>query len=336
MSTYEPSPQLFFETVNAYQQTAAIRAAIELGVFTASAGGAATAAELATACHASERGIRILCDYLTVRGFLVKSGANYTLTPDSALFLNAHSPAYLGGALEFLLNPTSQKSFEHLTDAVRSGGTAVPGERALETDHPMWAKFARAMAPLMYQPAQFIAKLAAENANGSLKVLDIAAGHGAFGVAVAKECPTAEIVAQDWPHVLEVAQENARKAGLDGRHRLLPGNAFDVDFGGPYDIVLLTNFLHHFDVAACESLIRKISAALKPDGRVITLEFVPNEDRITPSTAAGFSLTMLAATPAGDAYTRTELERMFKNSGFTRNVAHDLPGGIQKVIVSSR
>jgi hypothetical protein len=67
--------------------------------------------------------------------------------------------------------------------------------------------------------------------------------------------------------------------------------------------VLLTNFLHHFDMATCEALLRKVRAALADGGRALTLEFVPNEDRISPPEAAGFSMMMLAGTRSGDAYT---------------------------------
>src|SRR6266496_6327530 len=98
-----PSPALLFDTINAYQRTATIKTAIELDVFTAIAGAPATVQIIAAHCHASPRGIRILCDYLTVLGFLTKSGNQYALTPDSAVFLNPKSPAYAGGTLQFLL-----------------------------------------------------------------------------------------------------------------------------------------------------------------------------------------------------------------------------------------
>ena len=70
----------------------------------------------------------------------------------------------------------------------------------------------------------------------------------------------------------------------------LPGSAFDVEYGGPYDAILLTNFLHHFDVPTCVGLLKKVRAALKPGGVAATLEFVPNEDRVSPPMAAAFAL----------------------------------------------
>jgi 2-polyprenyl-3-methyl-5-hydroxy-6-metoxy-1,4-benzoquinol methylase len=197
----------------------------------------------------------------------------------------------------------------------------------------MWVDFARGMAPLMVPAVHLITKLL-DLGDAKAKVLDVAAGHGIFGVTVARHAPNAEVVAVDWPAVLEVARENATAAGVADRYRTLPGSAFDVDFGTGYDVVLLTNFLHHFDPPTCRAFLEKVRAALAEGGRVVTLEFVPDEDRVSPPAAATFSMTMLASTAAGDAYTAAELERMFEEAGFTRTEHHRIPPGVQSVLVS--
>jgi 2-polyprenyl-3-methyl-5-hydroxy-6-metoxy-1,4-benzoquinol methylase len=115
---------------------------------------------------------------------------------------------------------------------------------------------------------------------GRIEVLDIAAGHGLYGIAFAKLNPQAKITAVDWRNVLQVATENAAAAGVGSRHRTIPGSAFEVDFDGTYDVVLLTNFLHHFDVPTCEAVLKRLHAALRPGGRAAILEFVPNDDRV--------------------------------------------------------
>ena len=332
----EPSPQLFFDTVNAYQRTAALRAAIELNLFTAVGEGNETTAELARACQASERGLRILCDYLVVLGFLSKQDDRYRLTPDSKMFLDRRSQAYVGGAIEFLLSPMLTEGFKDVAAAVRRGGTVMSEEGTVAPEHPVWVHFARAMAPLMRMPAQLMTKLIDYDPDRKLKVLDIAAGHGVFGIAVAERFPNAEIIALDWPNVLEVARENAQRAGVGTRYSTLPGSAFEVEFGSNYDLILLTNFLHHFDEATCVRLLEKAHGALAEGGRAVTLEFVPDEDRVAPPGAAGFSLVMLASTPHGDAYTFTELERMFKKAGFSQSELHELPPTFQRVVISEK
>jgi hypothetical protein len=154
------------------------------------------------------------------------------------------------------------------------------------------------MVPLMHPSAEFIGELVTKDADpeAPFKVLDIAAGHGIFGIHIATRHPEAEIVALDSPGVLEVAAENAERFGVGDRHTRLPGSAFDVEFGNGYDVVLLTNFFHHFDIPTCTDLMRKVRGALNPGGRAVTLEFVPNEDRVTPPEQASFSLGRRRAT----------------------------------------
>src|SRR6266478_4968408 len=328
----QPTPALLFDTFNAYQRTQAIKTGIELEVFTAIGEGNTTAKAIAERCDASEFGTRILCDFLTIIGFLTKEGNNYELTADSAMFLDKRSPAYMGTVTGFILSPSVMDNFDRLTESVRKGGCAGPS--SVEPEAPMWVDFARAMAPMMAMPAQLMAQLVDPAKDKRLRVLDIAAGHGLYGLAFAKQNPHAEVTAVDWPNVLEVAKENAERFGVSDRFQTKPGSAFDVDYGTDNDIVLLTNFLHHFDPATCEMLLRKVHDSLSEGGRAVTLEFVPNEDRVTPPQAAAFSMMMLGVTPSGDAYTFAELDQMFRNAGFTRSELHDLPPTIQRVVVS--
>jgi 2-polyprenyl-3-methyl-5-hydroxy-6-metoxy-1,4-benzoquinol methylase len=330
----QPTPERFFGAVNAYEQTEAMKAAIELEIFTAIAEGDTTAATIAKRCKASERGVRTLCDFLTIHGFLTKEGMQYGLAPDSAVFLNKTSPAYVGGAIEFLLTPRVREAHARLTDAVRQGGSAL-GEGNMLPDNPDWVKFARAMMPLMVMPARIMAEELRKGGEAH-KVLDIAAGHGIYGISVAKQNPTAQIYASDWKNVLEVAAENAKAMEVGDRHHLLPGSAFDVDFGGGYDLALITNFLHHFDPPKCTSFMKKVYASLAPGGRAAIVEFVPNPDRVTPPMAAAFSMMMLATTPSGDAYTFAELEKMSKDAGFSRVEIAPPALGLDRLVVAYR
>ena len=330
----QPTPERIFDAINAYQQTESVKAAIELEIFTAIGEGNTTVATIAKRAKASERGVRTLCDFLTIHGFLTKDGEQYGLAPDAAVFLNKTSPAYIGGAIGFLLTPRVREANARTTDAVRQGGSAL-GEGNMVPDNPDWVKFAEAMMPLMMMPAQIMASELRKGGEAK-KVLDIAAGHGVYGIFVAKQNPAAQIYACDWKDVLAVAERNAQKMGVGDRHHPIPGSAFDVDFGGGYDLALVTNFLHHFNPAVCTAFMKKVHASLVPGGRAAIAEIVPNPDRVSPPMQAAFSMMMLTTTPEGDAYTFAEIEKMSKDAGFSRVEMAETPLGLDSMIVAYR
>jgi hypothetical protein len=240
-----------FDMLQAHQRTAALKAAIDLDVFRAVGEGPGDVASIARQCHASERGIRILCDFLAIYGVLAKEDGRYRHTPASAAFLDPRSPASLASIAQFLGNSAMREPYEHLAEIVRTGRTVLPGDGSVEPENPIWVQFAETMAPMMAPLVGPLGAVVLEGHSGPMRVLDIAAGHGLFGIEIAKQNPEARVTGLDWAPVLRVALDNAKKAGVEGRYDMLPGSAFDVDFGGPYDAVLLTNFLHHFDRATC-------------------------------------------------------------------------------------
>lgn len=325
-----------FDHFVAYQRTAAIKAGVELDIFTAIGQGVATAAKLAARCQASERGVRILCDYLTIVELLRKQGDSYSLGPDAATFLDRRSAACIGSVVTSVAGETNLRAFARLTTAVRKGGTALDEEGVLAPEHPVWVEFARAMAPNGRFLAPLLATFLNVRASGRMKVLDIAAGHGLYGIGVAKQNPEAEVFALDWPNVLSVAREHAVAAGVAERHHGIPGNALTVDFGVGYDLVLLVHFLQDLDAATCQNLLAKVHAALARGGRAVALGFVPDEDRVSPPAHAAFALAMLATTPGGDAYTFAEMDTMLRNAGFARTELRELVPSSERVVIGYR
>jgi len=329
-----PSPALFFDTINAYQKTGALKAAIELGLFTAIGRQPATAPEIAARCQCPERGIRILSDYLTILGFLTKEGARYTLTPDSAAFLDKSSPTYVGGAAQFFSAPGIADAYDDLASTIRHGRLASSDLGTTAPDHAVWLEFARAMGPLMMPAAHGTAALVPLDPARDTRVLDISASHGAYGIAVAQKNPRAQLTALDWEGVLALTEKNAAAAGVGDRFHKIAGDAFTADLGSGYDAVLIPNFLHHFNIADCTRFLRRAHSALLPGGRVVIVEFVPNEDRVTPPPAAGFSLVMLGTTPEGDAYTLSEFRAMLADAGFRDVEMHPLPPTAESAVIA--
>jgi 2-polyprenyl-3-methyl-5-hydroxy-6-metoxy-1,4-benzoquinol methylase len=215
------------------------------------------------------------------------------------------------------------RNFDQLTETVRRGTIAPSANNTVSTENPMWVTFAETMSPMMIPNAMAIADVL--KTSGKARVLDIAAGHGIFGIMLAQRNPETEIVAVDWPSVLEVAKANATRMGVSQRYRTLAGDAFKVDFGTGFDVALVTNFIHHFDFPTNVHFMQKVAAALKPGGRVVVLEFVPNSDKVSPPFPAQFGLTMLAGTPGGDVYSLEEMQQMLGKAGFSGVTGHPTP-----------
>jgi SAM-dependent methyltransferase len=218
------------------------------------------------------------------------------------------------------------------SEAVRTGG-AVSDEGDMNQELPDWPDFARAIAPMM-SPVADSAAAALVTHRQPLNVLEIGAGHAEFGIALAAQHPHSALTVLDWPGVLAVAAQNAARAGIADRLRTIPGNAFAVDLGAGYDLVIAANFLHMFGKAEIFRLLERIHAALVPGGRFAMIDFIVNEDRVSPEISAVFAMVMLTATREGDVYTFPELEAMCLRAGFVRCFLHPLGEFEQRMVVA--
>ena len=324
----ELNPAWLIDEFRALERSLALRTAIEMDLFTRIGAGTRTVRALAAASGASERGLRALCDHLVIQGHLLKQGARYSLTLNSRLYLTRGSPAYLGSAVNFLAGDATVAAFCRLRQAVEQGS---PGSVQLD-----WVEYARSMAPLAQPVAEFAASALEVDSAGPVQVLDIAAGHGLYGLAIAARNSAAQIFAMDSPQVLEIAIENARRAGVAERYHPIHGDVFEAGLGGPYDLALAANFAHHFDAAANVRLFQKTRAALKPTGRIALIDFVLNADRVSPLPDASFALTLFATSAGGAVYTFQEYSRMLRAAGFHRARRLDGDFGFRIVTASPR
>lgn len=327
------TPERIYQTLTGYQTSAALAAAIRLDVFTHVAGGADTPAALVPLAGASERGLRALLNHLVAHGFLVKRGERYACGAEAARFLDRRSPAYQGSIATFLTDPGLVRCFDDLDGAIRRGGTVEPAGGTVAAENPVWVEFARAMTPVARALAPGVADVVCR-AGVPRRVLDVAAGHGLYGIEVARRSAECRVVFQDWPGVLAVTREHVEAEGLGPRASYVGGSAFEVALGGPYDAILVTNFLHHFGPEEGSRFLARCRAALAPGGRVAVLEFVLEEDRVTPPRSAAFDLVMVATTRAGAAYTVAEYGEMFRAAGLAHPERHDLAEGAHTVLVA--
>ena len=154
-------------------------------------------------------------------------------------------------------------------------------------------------------------------------ILDVACGSGMYGATFARCIPEARLTLFDQAYVLETTRKI-----VDVPARYVEGDLFETPFGGPYDIVIASHVFHHFDRKTCAGLARKLAGALKPGGRLVVQEFVPDVARTRRLQPIMFAVTMLVWTESGDTYLARDFRKWFLGAGLRKFEHHalDMPG----------
>ncbi len=309
-----------------------LTAALQLRVFSHLAEGKTTAAALASAAGASERGMRMLMDALAGLELLGKKDGRYSLTPLAERYLVRESPDYVGAIME---NDWLWEAWSHLTECVRTGKAchAVNQQQAAEEFFPT---LVRSLHITNRESARRLAQaLGAGNGNRPMRVLDVACGSGVWGIAVAEANPAARVTAQDFPKVLELTRQFLRQHCVEDRYDFLPGDLKQVELAdGRYDLALLGNIVHSEGEASSRSLFERLHRALKPGGRVAILDMIPNEGRTTPLFPLLFALNMLVNSDEGDTFALAEYTNWLKEAGFARIETADISSHSPAIIAT--
>jgi SAM-dependent methyltransferase len=317
---------------------AALKAALDLEVFTRIAHGEDSVDALAKGTQAPARSMRILCDALTVFGVLNKSAGRYSLPPLSQALLVKGSATYLGGMSRIITSQAMFTELGRLGDIVRAGHTLLD-QHAETADNPFWQEFARGSRQLAQISGPRVAELAAEAFKGRAepkRILDIACGSGFYGIAALKRFAGARLVQVDWPGVIPHAQANAKEAGVADRIEFRPGDIFAADLGAGYDLILAVNIYHHFSIAKNAELSARLAGAAASGATLIIVDMVPDEAREKERFALTFALTMLIMTRDGDTYTLSEYKRMLEPSGWRDAMLKVAPGPVPLQAIVAR
>jgi ubiquinone/menaquinone biosynthesis C-methylase UbiE len=307
-------PQVLMHMHFSFVPQRVLAAAVELGVFTQMAEGHRTATEIAQACEANERGMRMLLDSLTVLELVAKKDGAYELAPLSAEFLVREKPNYVGYAIgaKQLWEP-----WDHLADAVRTGKAPMTLDNQEDAEE-YFPYLVRSLHVMHREPARRLAAaLGAGSTHRGLRVLDIACGSGIWGISVAEADPEARVTAQDFPGMLRITRGYTKQHGVDNRYDYLAGDLKQTDFGkGRYDLAILGHIVHSEGAYTSRDLFRRVRRALRPGGRIAIMDMIPNDERTGPPFQVFFALNMLVHTTEGDTFTLAEYRAWLKEAGF--------------------
>lgn len=310
------TPERILQIAWGYAPPMIVEAAIRNKIFDTLDGGPKTAAEVATAGGATERGVRMLLDALTAMELIGKQGETYSLTPESSAFLVSKKRSFQGGI--FLhLSKHILPGWMKLTDIVRNGRPAVSVNQQAGGAE-FFAGLVEEILPMSYPSAQALAAaLKLEDAKEPVSVLDVAAGSGVWSIALAQRSPQVKVTAVDWPPVIAVTRKVTAKFGVSERYQFVESDLLKADFGSGHHIATLGHIIHSEGEARSRELLGKVFNALAPGGTVVIAETMPNDDRAGPLFALLFAVNMLVSSDQGNTYTLGEMTGWLKSAGFT-------------------
>jgi 3-hydroxy-5-methyl-1-naphthoate 3-O-methyltransferase len=319
-----PTPERLLEVAWGYAPPLILEAALEHRVFDLLERTPRTAEALAARCGVSRRGMSAILNALVGLEFLERRGDRFALTPVSAAFLVSTKPAYHGGLFRHMTRQLIPR-WLGLSTAVQTGRPVVAANQE-DNGAEFFAQFVESLFPLSYAAAQKLGEhLGIPRTRVSVSVLDIGAGSGVWGIALAQQSPLVHIHAVDWPRVLAVTKAVAQRHGVGDRLTTAGGDLLEADFGQGHQVATIGHILHSEGRERSRQLLRKTFGALAPGGTVAISEVMPNADRTGPPTALIFAVNMLVHTEEGDTFTFAEISEWLREAGFKRPLRLEAP-----------
>jgi precorrin-6B methylase 2 len=320
-----PTPDRILQMAWGFAPLLILEAACSNGIFDTLRDGPRGLDGLVAATGASERGVRAIANALVGLGFLTNTDGLYRLTPESETYLTSGNQASFA---PFLKHFTRQllPGWLELSEVVRTGNPAA----AVNREGPGSAfssEFVDSIFPLSYPAARRLGEhLGIPSAVARVSVLDLGAGSGVWGIALAQQSRHVHVRAVDWPRVLEVTARVAARCGVGDRLEGVGGDLLQADLGTDHNVATIGHILHSEGEERSRALLRRVFAALHPGGTIAVQEFLLDESRQGPPAALIFGVNMVVNTDAGNTFTFGDIAAWLSAAGFINARQLEVPG----------
>src|SRR5215471_8135512 len=324
--TKKLTPERLQQLGFAYAPPLIISAAVNNKIFDSRHGGAKTIEQLKKETGANARGLRAVMNALVGLDLLKKDRqSRYSLTPESQAFLISDKPGGLAGFFGSIL-PVMTSRWLRLTDIVRDGQPAVTVNQETEGTE-FFSQLVETIIPMSYPSAQRLADhLKVAKAKEEVRVIDLAAGSGIWGITLAQKSSRVRVTALDWAGMIPTTKRITEKFGVRDRFDFVEGDLSEADFGNGYDIATLGHILHSEGEQRSRQLLKKTFGALKPGGRIVVAEWLVNDRRTGPKHSLMFAVQMLVNTEHGDTFSFNEIKGWLEDAGCKKVHKLEAPG----------
>ena len=310
-----------------YGQSAALMAAVDIGVFTAISKGAGTYEEVARAVDIHPTNAERLMVMLCAAGLLEKAEAATRTPPTSNATWSRASPATWapGSPSPSRNGPSGAGSAEHLrTKDLKVMGsietfTVADARRYHEATYSIGLGAGR----------RFVRQV---DLSGRKRIMDIGGGSGAYCIAAAKEHAAIRAVVLDLPVVCEVARDFIAANGVADRVEAQACNFTRDPFPADCDVAIMASNLPMYGRDMIASVIRKAHDALLPGGQMHLIGEMTNDQRTGPWGPAYWGLGQAVSDSLGLAHSEADVIGYFRAAGFFDVGLHDfIPGSLGRV-----
>jgi SAM-dependent methyltransferase len=307
---HEKSFEYLNDLIRAYRQSHVIFSASELGLFDALITERLTIEQLSFKLNASPRGLELLLNALCAMGIIEQNGTSYLISDNFKTFLDQRSTHYLGAMIKHEIHLHSRWRF--LSQSVRTGESARKFEKLPESDDS--ERFINAMSDIGRRSANIF--LENISFHGIEHILDLGGGPGRYVKELCEAYSYIHVTLFDKPDTINFARRNLKDHPDHKRMHYISGDFFEDPFGGPYDVILLSNVIHIFGEKENIRLLKKCYSALKPGGRILIKDLYLTPRHDGPVFTTIFALHMLLSTDKGKCYTENELFSMLHSAKF--------------------
>ena len=329
------TPRRILDMASGYEPALILESAVRLKIFDILDERPMSLEDVARRTSASVRGMRALLNALVGLNLLIRYGEHYALTEESESYLVSTSPSYQGYMCKHVSGHLLPR-WMRLTEVVLSGKPMqVVNEQADGAAY--FGEFVEDIFPMSYEAAQGLAvELRIPEVSVPVRVLDLAAGSGVWGIALAEASPLVSVTAVDWPTVLPTTRRIVERQGVSRQFQFIGGDVLAVDWDGVYDVVILGHLLHSEGESRSRQLLKKAFDVLETGGIVVIAEFIADEDRTGPPGALIFAVTMLVNTDVGDSFTLNEMTAWLQEAGFVNVRTVDGPGPAPLILATKQ
>lgn len=320
------TPERLMQFGFAYAPPLIIGAAVSNKVFDTLANGGKTVEEVSKATRSSVRGLRAIMNALVGLELLKKNRqGKYSLTPESEAFLIGNKPGTMAGFYA-MVRTHILPDWLHLSDAVKTGTPPVALNQE-QSGPEFFSVLVENIIPMSYPQATALGHaLRLANSRKPVRVIDVAAGSGIWGIALAQQSLRVRVTAQDWAEMIPTTKRITQKFGMIDRFDFIEGDVLEADFGRGYDVATLGHILHTEGAERSRKLLKKTFAALKSGGTIAISEWLVNDQRTKPAHGLMFAVNMFLHSDYGDTFSFNEIKNWLGEAGFKKVRKLEAPG----------